>query len=160
MEAPLWRWKANTMGNGVIPERIAQRCGVINATQEEAQQAVKRGKIFTRQAKKPKAKRLNFGIGEFSMTNEQLKQALDVCSEHEACERCPAREYCGDLSVVTGEALNVITVKRSRNRASSQQYGERHNIRDTHLCKMPQTSVWWAIGSSFGKAGGNTAKKL
>lgn len=30
------------------------------------------------------------------MTIEQLKQALDVCSEHEACERCPAREYCGD----------------------------------------------------------------
>lgn len=42
------------------------------------------------------------------MTSEQLKQALDVCSEHEACERCPAREYCGDLSVVTGEALNAI----------------------------------------------------
>ncbi len=42
------------------------------------------------------------------MTIEQLKQALDVCSEHEACERCPARKYCGDLSVVTGEALNVI----------------------------------------------------
>lgn len=45
------------------------------------------------------------------MTIEQLKQALDVCSEHEACERCPAREYCGDLSVVTGEALNVITAR-------------------------------------------------
>lgn len=42
------------------------------------------------------------------MTREQLKKALDVCSEHEACENCPAREYCGDLSVVTGEALNVI----------------------------------------------------
>ncbi len=42
------------------------------------------------------------------MTIEQLKQALDVCSEHEACERCPAREYCGDLSVVTSEALNVV----------------------------------------------------
>lgn len=42
------------------------------------------------------------------MTNEQLKQALDVCSEHEACERCPAREYCGDLGVITGEALNAI----------------------------------------------------
>lgn len=42
------------------------------------------------------------------MTIEQLKQALDVCSEHEACENCPAREHCGDLSVVTGEALNAI----------------------------------------------------
>lgn len=42
------------------------------------------------------------------MTREQLKQALDVCSEHEACGQCPSREYCGDLSVVTGEALNVI----------------------------------------------------
>ena len=36
------------------------------------------------------------------MTNEQLKQALDVCSEHEACERCPAREYCGDYCVKNG----------------------------------------------------------
>lgn len=79
------------MGNGVIPERIAQRCGVINATQEEAQQAVKRGKIFTRQAKKPKAKRLNFGIGEFSMTNEQLKQALDVCRKHGYMRRAITR---------------------------------------------------------------------
>lgn len=42
------------------------------------------------------------------MTREQLKKALDVCSEHEACEKCPAHEYCGDLSMVTGEALNVI----------------------------------------------------
>ena len=42
------------------------------------------------------------------MTIEQLKQALDVCSEHEACENCPAREHCGDLGIVTGEALNVI----------------------------------------------------
>lgn len=42
------------------------------------------------------------------MTSEQLKQALNVCSEHEACENCPARAYCGDLSVVTGEALNEI----------------------------------------------------
>ncbi|MDE6397884.1 MAG: hypothetical protein K2L51_01030 [Clostridiales bacterium] len=42
------------------------------------------------------------------MTKEQLKQALNVCSEHDACERCPAREYCGDLAIVTGEALNAI----------------------------------------------------
>ena len=42
------------------------------------------------------------------MTTEQLKQALDVCSEHEACERCPVREYCGDLGIVTGEAFNAI----------------------------------------------------
>lgn len=42
------------------------------------------------------------------MTNEQLKQALNVCSEHEACERCPAREHCGDLATVTSEALNAL----------------------------------------------------
>lgn len=42
------------------------------------------------------------------MTIEQLKQALDICSEHEACENCPAREYCGDLGIVTGEALSAI----------------------------------------------------
>lgn len=45
------------------------------------------------------------------MTTEQLKQALSVCSEYEECERCPAREYCGDLSIVTGEVLSVIEAR-------------------------------------------------
>lgn len=42
------------------------------------------------------------------MTLEQLKKALDVCSEYDECVRCPAHDYCGDLSVVTGVALNAI----------------------------------------------------
>lgn len=50
------------------------------------------------------------------MTKEQLKQALNVCSEHEACENCPAHEYCDDLSVLTGEALNAIeTLETDKN---------------------------------------------
>lgn len=46
-----------------MKQEIEQRCGVINATQEEAQQAVRRAKMFIRRARKPKTRRLNFGIG-------------------------------------------------------------------------------------------------
>jgi hypothetical protein len=48
------------------------------------------------------------------MTKEQLKQALDVCSEYEECAKCPAFPFCGDLVNVTGAALDEIeTLEKS-----------------------------------------------
>lgn len=48
------------------------------------------------------------------MTTEQLKKALDVCSEYEECVKCPAYSFCGDLAIVTGEALNAIEAQATK----------------------------------------------
>ena len=42
------------------------------------------------------------------MTSDEIKKALECCSEHEACHNCPCKKECGDLSVVTTEALIYI----------------------------------------------------
>ena len=42
------------------------------------------------------------------MTDNEIIKALECCSEHEACRNCPCKNKCGDLSVVTAEALNYI----------------------------------------------------
>ena len=42
------------------------------------------------------------------MTPNEIKKALECCSEHEGCHNCPCKNECGDLSVVTTEALNLI----------------------------------------------------
>lgn len=46
-----------------MTELIAPRCVARNVMQEEARQAARRVRIFIRQARKQKTRRLNFGIG-------------------------------------------------------------------------------------------------
>ncbi len=78
------------------------------------------------------------------MTTEQLKQALDVCSEHEACERCPAREYCGDLGIVTGEALNVIEQLEAEKDALMGELDMRQDAQATGKAVIKEIDEWLA----------------
>ena len=48
------------------------------------------------------------------MTDNEIIKALECCSEHEACRNCPCKNKCGDLSVVTAEALNYINQLESK----------------------------------------------
>ena len=77
------------------------------------------------------------------MTTEQLKQALDVCSEHEACERCPAREYC-DLGIVTGEALNVIEQLEAEKDALMGELDMRQDAQATGKAVIKEIDEWLA----------------
>lgn len=78
------------------------------------------------------------------MTTEQLKQALDVCSEHEACGRCPAREYCGDLGIVTGEALNVIEQLEAEKDALMGELDMRQDAQATGKAVIKEIDEWLA----------------
>ena len=55
------------------------------------------------------------------MKPDRIKQALDCCSEYEACHNCPCKNKCGDLSVVTAEALNYINKLESEVESIQQQ---------------------------------------
>ena len=78
------------------------------------------------------------------MTTEQLKQALDVCSEHEECGRCPAREYCGDLGIVTGEALNVIEQLEAEKDALMGELDMRQDAQATGKAVIKEIDEWLA----------------
>lgn len=78
------------------------------------------------------------------MTKEQLKEALNVCSEHEACERCTAREYCGDLSVLTGEALNAIERLEAENDALTGELDMRQDAEAEGEADMRELDKWLA----------------
>lgn len=78
------------------------------------------------------------------MTSEQLKQALSVCSEHESCERCPAHEHCGDLAVVTGEALNAIETLEAKNDALTGELGMWKDAQAEGEAVMRELDEWLA----------------
>ena len=78
------------------------------------------------------------------MTTEQLKQALDVCSEHEARGRSPAREYCGDLGIVTGEALNVIEQLEAEKDALMGELDMRQDAQATGKAVIKEIDEWLA----------------
>ncbi len=78
------------------------------------------------------------------MTKEQLKQALNVCSEHEACENCPAHQYCDDLSVLTGEALNAIETLEAENDALTGELDMRQGAQAEGEAAVRQLDEWLA----------------
>ncbi|MBQ8331109.1 MAG: hypothetical protein IJX94_01250 [Clostridia bacterium] len=47
------------------------------------------------------------------MTYDQIIKALHCCSEYEECCRCPCKNECGDLGVLTGNALDLITRQKA-----------------------------------------------
>ena len=55
------------------------------------------------------------------MKPDRIKQALDCCSEYEDCHNCHCKKECGDLSVVTTEALNYINKLESQVESIQQQ---------------------------------------
>ena len=50
------------------------------------------------------------------MTSDEIKKALECCSEHEGCHNCHCKNECGDLSVVTTEALKYINRLEAENK--------------------------------------------
>lgn len=48
------------------------------------------------------------------MKPDEIKKVLECCSEHEGCHNCPCKKECGDLSVVTTEALNLINRQKAK----------------------------------------------
>lgn len=65
------------------------------------------------------------------MTSDEIKKALECCSEHEACRNCPCENECGDLSVVTTEALNLINHQQAEiERLSNERAVHRKIIDD------------------------------
>ncbi len=78
------------------------------------------------------------------MTKEQLKQALNVCSEHEACENCPAHQYCDDLSVLTGEALNAIEMLEAENDTLTGELDMRQGAQAEGEAAVRQLDEWLA----------------
>lgn len=76
------------------------------------------------------------------MTLEQVKKTLDVCSEYEECVKCPAYGFCGDLAVMTAEALNAI---EKLEKGDAIEAGEQKSIRELQK-EIHQNAVdhgWW-----------------
>lgn len=73
-----------------------------------------------------------------------MKQALNVCSEHEACENCPAHQYCDDLSVLTGEALNAIETLEAENDALTGELDMRQGAQAEGEAAVRQLDEWLA----------------
>lgn len=62
------------------------------------------------------------------MTPDKIKKALECCSEHEDCHNCPCKNECGDLSVVTTEALNYIKQLESDLQLLKKDYDNLKNV--------------------------------
>lgn len=56
------------------------------------------------------------------MTDKEIIKALECCSEHEGCHNCHCKKECGDLSVVTTEALNYINKLESEVESITEKF--------------------------------------
>ena len=73
------------------------------------------------------------------MTSDEIKKALECCSEHEGCHNCLCENECGDLSVVTTEALNYINKLEAEKKEITEKfncqqkvYSDLHYIIQSH----------------------------